>query len=449
MADPIVTQRPDKDGVTITESRIRKAESAVTASETIVGGVWKKIEFVPDTGLAGWEVTTSRTIPGNDVTAKEFDGDNSIITRTRRFVQLSTITPSEVVSGGNSTRIYSEPVSELVGWKITDVKPLYNREGQDYDERFDVVMPFGIKLEAAGTSIGVARKEVRPLSDEVDQTKSPDLTAIEAVLNSYLLQYPGRVNVDMPDILTGISAVMESSTGEGSQDETGSVAFTGSYSISQSLRASAQSSATILPDAIATIKQFWGNSIKSTNFQFFLLSPVTPTDITDKLTELLGESVSEWPKFNPQMITITGVGKRASLQVVATSQGSASASTGGSSSTSAGGTGSSREVGLSLKTIRISPTIHAEITVGGTTSETQSISATATAEATGLGPAETITDSEDVDASVSPTTIPATPGATTWPTTGKYLYRLDAQPYRFGYIQFHCVVIDAADFPSS
>jgi hypothetical protein len=97
--------------------------------------------------------------------------------------------------------------------------------------------------------------------------------------------------------------------------------------------------------------------------------------------------------------------------------------------------------------MRISPTIHDEITVDGTTSDTDSVSATASAEAVGLGPPEAETQSSTVNSSVEPTTIPATAGAIDWPTTGKYLLRVDAQPYRFGYIQIHAVVVDAADFP--
>jgi len=149
------------------------------------------------------------------------------------------------------------------------------------------------------------------------------------------------------------------------------------------------------------------------------------------------------------MVTLTAKGQRVSLQVVASSQGSASFSGSGSSSTTEGGTGYSKEVGLTLKTIRISPTIHGEISVGGDTDDTESISASATAEATGLGPAETSAQSASVSASITPITIPATDGDTDWPTSGLFLFKVEPQPYRFGYIQFQCVLVNAADFPSN
>lgn len=348
---------------------------------------------------------------------------------------------SKITDLGNGYSIKETKQKATLPWPLL--------QGQDYDDRLDVVLPFTQQVVAAGTSVGAARTEIKPLDVWRQQNRVIDITEVQAVLNSYSLLYPSKVNLDMPDKLVSVEGIMETSSGEGTQDETGTVAFTGGYSISMALRASAQSSATILPDAIAIIKQFWGNGIASSNIQFFLPSPVTPADVLTRLTTILGASVSAWPKFNPVMVTLKAVGQRQSLQTVATSQGSASASGSGSSSTTAGGTGHSREVGLSLKTIRISPTIHAALSLIGTTTGSQSISASASAEATGLGPFETITQSASVSGNISPTSIPATVGATDWPTMGKFLYRVDAQPYRFGFIQFHCVVVDAVDFPSN
>lgn len=322
-------------------------------------------------------------------------------------------------------------------------------QGQEYDERFDVVLPFTQQVTAAGTGIGNPRTEIKPIDVWRQQNRTIDISEIEDVLEAYSLSYPGNVNIDMPDVLLGVEGVIEETSGEGDNDEDGAVAFTGDHSISMSLRASAQSSSTLLPDAILTLKQFWGNNVKATNYQFFLASPVAPGDVLTKLAALVGGPVVDWPKFNPEIVTLKAIGQRVSLQVVATSQGSEAVSGSGSSSTTGGGTGQSVEVGLSLKTIRISPTIHDEITLTGVTTDSTSISATATAEASGLGPLETRTESASVNASITPTTIDATVGATEWPATGKYLYRVEAQPYRYGFIQFHCTVVDAADFPNN
>jgi hypothetical protein len=160
------------------------------------------------------------------------------------------------------------------------------------------------------------------------------------------------------------------------------------------------------------------------------------------------EQRSTRPKFSPKSVTIAARGEKASVQATASSQGSAAQSSSGASSTTAGGTGYSREHSLNLKTIRISPTIHGALTVASPTSDSHGIVVDATAEASGLGPFEHSHQSDSVSATISPTSIDATSGATTWPSTGKYLYKVDASPYRYGYVQFHVIVVDAADFPT-
>ncbi len=213
------------------------------------------------------------------------------------------------------------------------------------------------------------------------------------------------------------------------------------------MSASAQSSVTLSPDVALTIKQFWGNNIDSTHYHFFLPNPVTSADVLAKLNALLPDPVSAWPKFNPQIVTLFMYGEKRSLQVRATSGGSQAVQTSGNVSTSTGGVGYSIEVASSLRTTRISPTIHPVINLTGTTSDSRGISASAESEMEGLGPNEAISQSDTANANITPTTIDATEGATDWPTTGLYLYRVDAQPYRYGYVQFHVVVVDAADFP--
>jgi hypothetical protein len=44
--------------------------------------------------------------------------------------------------------------------------------------------------------------------------------------------------------------------------------------------------------------------------------------------------------------------------------------------------------------------------------------------------------------------IDPSPGATTWPGSGMHLYKLDGQPYKYGYVLFHAIVVDASNFPT-
>jgi hypothetical protein len=376
---------------------------------------------------------------------REFGGSETNI-----FWALNVQGSLDVETG---TRVLNSEVTRLGnGYEIRKTErgiddPWTELHGQEYDERFDVLIPFDLQVKDADTDLGVARTEVKPIDKWREESKTIDIDAVAEFLDNYSLSYFGKVNVDMPDKLVSVSSDIATDRGEGTGDETGTFAFTGAYSVSQALSATAQSSSSMIPEVVAEIKQFWGNNIGCTNYHFFLPSPVTPAAVLAKIVALVGGAVSAWPKFNPEMVSFRIYGGGTRVQVKASSQGSSAASSSGTSNTSGGGTTYSRDQSLTVKSMRISPTIHDEITVSGATSDTDSVSATASAEAVGLGPPETETQSSTVNSSVTPTSIPATAGATDWPTTGKYLLRVDAQPYRFGYIQIHAVVVDAADFP--
>src|SRR4029077_217240 len=233
---------------------------------------------------------------------------------------------------------------------------------------------------------------------------------------------------------------IETAFGEGSNDEDGSVdtGTSANFSVSMALRASAQSSVSMVPDVSPSVVQFWGNNLNCMHYQFFMPQPVTPAQIVTKLTALIGSAVSNWPIFTPKSVTLVAGGQRASVQSTASSQGSASQTTCGTScpsstSTAAGGTGFSHEKALNLKTIRISPTIHAALSIAGDTTATQAIQADAHANAAGLGPNSFHSESDSVTSSITcgetgTTTIPSSGSATDWPSSGLYLYKLDAQP---------------------
>jgi hypothetical protein len=425
--------------------------SAVVPDPVLATGELSHVETQIDEFNKRVESTSIDTVAGVSVADKvvvtEFGG--AIATRT------ATLATHGTVSVETGLRVLKSELTDLNnGWDVletfkSDDTSWPSLNGQDYDERFDVLIPYTMQVKTADADLGVPRTEVKPIDKWREESRTVDIAAVADFLDTYSLSYFGKVNIDLPDKLISLTSVIVTDRGEGASDETGTFAFTGSYSVSQALRATAQSSSTMIPEVTATIKQFWGNNIACTNYHFFLPSPVTPADVTAKITELVGEAVADWPKYNPEIVSLVISGGRTSVQATASSQGSSAASTSGTSSTSGGGTGYSREQGLTVKSMRISPTIHAAMSVGGTMTDSDTVNVSATAEATGLGPSETETQSSSVSASVTPTSIPATAGATDWPTTGKFLLRVDAQPYRFGYIQIHAVVVDAADFPSS
>lgn len=392
----------------------------------------------------GLDFSTVGSLPGEELT-ELYGGGVLDIVKQLDDAPLAVsggylVTEGKAQAIGGGLYIKETKVRESTPWPV-----LY---GQQYDERLDVVLPFVQQVKDASTIvIGTAKTEIEPLDMWRSKARTIDTDAVADVLDAYVLSYPSKINVDLPDRLVSLAGVLDSSIGEGASSEDGTWATTNAtYSVSQSLKASAQSSINIAADVGMEIEQFWGNNIDCTNYQFFLPNPVTPADVLTKLTALAG-AISAWPKYNPAIVNIVSVSKRASLQVSASSQGSLSVASGGDTSTTGGGTGYSRELGMTMRITRISPTIHGAISMTGTTTFSDTITAHADAEAAGLGPFEEIDQTQSITGFVAPTSIPATAGDTTWPSSGKFLYKVDAQPYRYGYVQLHCVVVDASDFP--
>jgi hypothetical protein len=321
--------------------------------------------------------------------------------------------------------------------------------GQERNRQFGIPIPFTRRLTLDGVGVGDADKTITPLNPILSVTEESDMTELETFLSTYSLKYTGRINVDLPDRLISVASVMESNSGDGASTEDGTAELTGNGSISLSLRATAQASASIIPKVFAKVQPFYGNNVKCTHVHIFLPAPVVDTDVTTRLATILGVSLVAWPKYNPVTEEIRVVGGRFSLQVSASSQGSASLGDTGSSSSAGGGTGYSEEKGLSVEIIRISPVIHGLINVSGTLSTIQALSADASSEAAGVGPAESISRSGSIAASVTPSSLAATAGTTAWPTTGVFLYRIDSEPFIENFVQFHCIVVNAADFPNN
>jgi hypothetical protein len=351
---------------------------------------------------------------------------------------------SRVDELGNGLEVKTTEAADAGAWMY-----LY---GQDYDESLDVVIPFLEKTTNAGSGeIGTPKTDIKPDDIWRSKKRTIDATAAEAVLGAYLMAYPSKINISMPDKLVSLTAQIESQTGSGSDSEIGNVTGVGSYSINLDLRADATASATIMPEVVAIIKQFYGANINCTHYIFFLPNPVTAAQVVTKINALIAGSVADWPKFNPQTLTMLIVGANAALKVNAASKGSYSqtADLSSTSSTTGGGTGYSRAKGLTLRRMEISPTIHGGLSVDGVTSDSVDLAAYCSSEAVGLGPAESISQTDSINAFTSPTSFSATDGATNWPSSGKFLYRVDGRPYKYGFVMFHSIVVDAADFPSS
>lgn len=175
----------------------------------------------------------------------------------------------------------------------------------------------------------------------------------------------------------------------------------------------------------------------------------------------LTPTFSTWPTFKPKEHTISLFGQQvqASQNAEALLQFRWSGDQtsfvrqpfGGSRSD-----GYSIDVGTTVRTLRIPPTIHGAITLTNTTStQTAGISVrAATPSIVGSGDAPSFPPVISAPlpiilsatGSVTPTSLAATSGQTSIPTYGLYIKDIDGSPFRYGLTRIHVELIDFSQF---
>lgn len=320
---------------------------------------------------------------------------------------------------------------------------------QDYDEELDVIIPTDNYLTLSGDELGQSRRSIHginPIYDEV-KTISPDTS----VLDNYHVAYPGVTNLQLPDILEGITASMDKSSADGTWTEAGGAAWAGAGSAAISFGGSAEGAAAIMPSLTIQISQPWTHNIPTANHLFFMLAPVTIAQMLARLTALIGSPVLAWPKFKPRIETVRLFGQDVKINVRVTSHwqdGGGCSSCGGdpfgtSEHSQGSGFGSSHSLGLTVKTVTIPPTIHGAITISGTTSD----SITGNADASiggGTIIAVSTSDSATAEASVV-ANITATANDHVIPTSGIRLLDLNVALYKYRYVKVIAEVVNFAD----
>lgn len=394
--------------------------------------------------------------------------------------------------------------------------------GQAYDERFNIVWPFTEQDTLVGSpAVGAAQTEII-IKDSVQQkVRVIDISAIQAVLDTYLMSYPNVVDVQLPDVLDSVSIVWEKSEGVGAGEESGITTGTGN-SVTMGLNAhmETQGSGAVMPELIIEYTSGDRMGADVTDYYFFLASPVTKAQVLAKITSLLAKTVTSvaagvvsatahglvandpfqfsslvggsggiaanttyyakvitnanqftysataggsaltghaatsgifspsilaWPTFRPKGHTIVLKGQKVSVMAKTNFRYSYSTDTsGGVAYSRSSGHGTSSDYGSTIRAVSIRPTIHGAISFGGFSTNT----ATATADAeSGLSGAsggamsEAITASETAEGEVTPTSLAATSGATSIPTTGLYLWKVDPEIYKYGYVAFRVRIL--------
>lgn len=117
----VVKSRIDLDGLKVQITELMSSAAvvaAITARETLVGTTWTKITSEKVSDLVCIKVTEQRAVPGNTVTEVKTDEDGAELTISRTLTAISSIVAGEDSTAGVWSKIDSEPVGDLVAWKI-------------------------------------------------------------------------------------------------------------------------------------------------------------------------------------------------------------------------------------------------------------------------------------------------------------------------------------------
>lgn len=344
--------------------------------------------------------------------------------------------------------------------ELEQTRPRY---GQQNNAQDGYIIPF-IEFEApyswdgAALATGyenVSGAEVTPMNARAARVRITDATTVAELLENITISVPTTIpRVDLPDVLTGIVATFNVSTGAGADSHpiaNVNLTVNGTGSGSASPSSTSQGSASVIPDIQPEIVQRYCVNVPAMEYTFYMAPGAAISDILTKLTVLAGASVTSWPQFRPEAHTITLKGQQVSVSAKSDARlywgGDA---TNGSIGTESGG-GTSTETAGSIKSVRIPPTIHGTITIAG---PTQTADADAASEAgtpgitTDAGTAADAADTQSASAtatgSVSPTSLsPTTPASI--PSTGLYAYSLTPGANIFGVNLFQAIVVNFAD----
>lgn len=325
------------------------------------------------------------------------------------------------------------------------------RYGQQLDRQTGISESFteeDMQVALAKPMVGNPNVEITPTDKNSSLVRTYDIPGADILAFSRSFIETGAI--DLPDTLTSPTSVYETNSGEGASSETATGASVGTNpNLSLSITASAQSSASVIPDLQILVKPN-SRSVKPVlKVLFYSAEGDTMSDILTRLTAIAGASVTLWPDFDgaKMPIAFTLKGQQASVSAGATVKQSVSV---GDTTTyiQSEGVNDSYQLGSSVKTINVPPTIHGALTISGAPSSTSvDAVATATMDAgtnwTGLSQTETA--SATVAAAITPSSVSAT-SISSIPSSGLYLYKLSGElsPYA-GYATQYAVIFDFAD----
>ena len=274
-------------------------------------------------------------------------------------------------------------------------------------------------------------------------------------LNSYLVSLPTRTDMQLPAVLKSIEAVWVSDTAISDGDSQGSgVMPTGGGA---SLQAQASSTGSAKQSAVPSIKteieNVIGSDISATAYFFYYNAgngSMNETNLVNRLSTLIGQSVNVWPIFKAKSHTIVTRGASVSAATKASADQTNVVTIDGTTGNSqSSGEEYSWAIDRNVDVVNLGPTIHAALNITNATQYT-GISATSSARARLTGDFD-VTASKaytaNAQVSIVPTSFPATSPADI-PRSGLYIVSSKAEPFKWGWVKCFALVVNANQFAS-
>lgn len=302
--------------------------------------------------------------------------------------------------------------------------------GQELDDVYGFITPFTERHIRNQKYQGTALSEINPNNLRQSLIKTIDLPT--SALGTYFAYadtyHPLRPS--LPDRLLAVSIYWNSNTGDGTSTSDPSF-ITGGGNIEVKTVASSSASAAITGDLWTDILPGLDQAVLAESCTFFLpIGSVTLANILSILSTQLGSTVVARPVVRPVGYTVIAFGN--SMSVRATVEGFESSGTGIIGSISGILSRSAeRQIGVNSTTFRIPPSLHGAIAI----SQVNSNSATASASAS--YPGGTVVESANALGTLNTAIIPAT-SPTVFPI-GHYLWEVDTQPYKPGWIKINTI----------
>lgn len=283
------------------------------------------------------------------------------------------------------------------------------------------------------------------------ETKSPDEDGIE----NYFRAFPDKVNIQLPNILTSITAVMNEGTGNAeAESSTDGLVVGDPYNLDVNDPSSAQSSASVSPDLLFEIESPDGSNIPCVRYIFYVpKDTIQESDILAKLSSFIGQTVNAWPRFKTKSLNFICKGMKVSVRASTSANSSVYYNSNGPRYSQMKIEGKSRDIDIStsVRSITIPPTIHGGLSVTGETTKLINVEATAHSVIIGVGNpvdlpdiSNELTVQHQLNASITPTSISAT-NPPSIPNSGLYMVNFTHQIFDKDWTLISAVVIDASD----